>query len=103
MVLGFTSHSAFGRFRRHLPPMAMICDLYHAIAIDWKPVITGRGNVRAEHRKTFRCEELGLTGLQVKNRLAAGTKEVFCERQQIRRPRAHGHYDDVTDDSVSTI
>ena len=69
----------------------MICDLHHAIAIDWKSVVTGGCNVCAENRETFGREQFGLPRLQVKDGLAAGAKEFFCKRQQIRRPRANRH------------
>ena len=81
----------------------MICDLHEAIAIDWKSVVTGGCNVRAENRKTLRREQVRLLGLQVKDGLPAGTEEFFCKRQQIRSPRAHRHHDNVTGDSLSVI
>ena len=81
----------------------MICDLHEAIAIDWKSVVTGGCNVRAENRKTLRREQVRLLGLQVKDGLPAGTEEFFCKRQQIGCPGTYSHHDSVSGDALSVI
>src|SRR5438552_18675778 len=58
------------RFSRHFPPGTVVCDLHHAIAIDGETVITGRSNVCAENWKSFGCECLRLSRLEVKHWLA---------------------------------
>ena len=39
----------------------------------------------------------------MKHRLPAGTKEFFCERQQIWRPRADRHYNPIARNALAIV
>ena len=81
----------------------MVGNLHHAVVIQWKSIITGRRNVRAEDWETLRREELMLAWFQVEHRLAGGTEELLHKRQLIRRPSAGRHYYKIARDSFSVI
>src|SRR4029077_20001556 len=97
------SNCTFGRFRRHFPARPVICDFHDALATERKAIITGCRNIRAEDRKTLRCKKFWLAGFEMKNRLPGGAKKFPREGQNVRRPCADSHYDQVGPDSLSII
>src|SRR5438309_10356962 len=97
------SNCALGRFRRHFPPRPVICDFHDALAAKRKAIIARCRNIRAENRKTLRCKKLRLDRLEMKNRLPGCAKKFPREGQNVRRPCADCHYDQVAPDSLSVI
>ena len=81
----------------------MIRDLHNAVTIQWKTVIAGGRNIRAENRKTFRREKLGLFGFEMKYRLPAGAKKIAGEWQRVRRPRPNRHHNRVGPDFFASF
>src|SRR5262245_12820705 len=81
----------------------MVCDLHDTITIVWKSVIARRRDVRAKDRETLRCKEIKSRRFQVEHWLAGGAKELFRERQQIRRPGADRHHNAITRDALSIV
>src|SRR6266496_1773024 len=48
----FGRNGALGRFGRHLPPEAMVCDFHDPFAAERKTIIPSRRYIRAKNRKT---------------------------------------------------
>src|SRR6266487_3942226 len=97
------SNGALGRFGRHLASRPVVRDLHNPFTIERESVVARRRNVRAKDGETLRCKEIGPRRFQVENRLAGGAKKLFRERQQIRRPRADGHYNTIALDALSVV
>src|SRR5262245_32671378 len=81
----------------------MVCDLHDTITIVWKSVIARRRDVRGTSRETIRCNELTSRRFQMEHLLAGGAKELFRERQQIRRPGADRHHNAIACDALSIV
>src|SRR5215469_15453229 len=96
-------YDAVGGVGGHLAPRTVISNLHHTVAIDRKSVVAARCYVCAENGKTLRRKQLGLRRLQVKHWLPGRMEKLLGERQQIRRPRANGHDDEISSDSLSII
>src|SRR6202035_3846798 len=81
----------------------MVSDLYHAVAVYREAVIAGGGNVIRENGKAFRRIEFRIVRPEMKDRLAGRVQKIPRKRQEIRRPCADGHNDDIAGKPVSIL
>src|SRR5438552_12373572 len=94
---------ALGRFWRHFPARPVIRNFHDAVTTEGKAVIARCRHVRPEHWKTLRCKKFGLPGFEMKNRLPGCAEKFPREGQNVRRPCANCHYDQVARNSLSII
>src|SRR4030095_59464 len=81
---------------RHLASSAVIRNFHHAIAIDRESIVASCRDVCAENWKTLRCKQLRLRKSQAKHWLSGRAEEIPGKRQQVRRPRANRHHDEIS-------
>src|SRR5438270_14038890 len=81
------------RIRGRFAPRSVIGYFDDPFPAEGKAIIARRRNIGAKNRKQVRREETWILWFEMKDRMAGRTKEIAGKREEMRRPRAHGHDD----------